>query len=288
MAFALQAFAPATFNGDPAQLGTVFLGYIPKDSVTTLQSQLLTKNSELYKGSTGVPKQIAQFIDGTFPVTAVNLDTPVVGTTTGSGSTSNGSGSNGSSDSGNSSESRRDAIIGVCAAFGAVLCGVVGWWAWQSWKRKQDAANRRLTYQSTGAGDMSQLGGGYGATTQGAYGATAVGGGAGMASYGQTLSPFDDNMAAPRRASRDPFMDGQGSLNGSEESDDWDSRRRSYFYAEDSLRGYSAPREEEEGITFTQVMREQQGKTGPPPVRRVPIQANTISAPILRESSLNW
>ncbi|KAF9235176.1 hypothetical protein BU15DRAFT_89661 [Melanogaster broomeanus] len=50
-------------------------------------------------------------------------------------------------------------------------------------------------------------------------------------------------------------------------------RRRSFYYAEDSLMGYQGVRAEEDG------MRER---------RAVPVRTGAISTPILRESTMNW
>ncbi|KAG9315551.1 hypothetical protein JVU11DRAFT_3172 [Chiua virens] len=55
-------------------------------------------------------------------------------------------------------------------------------------------------------------------------------------------------------------------------------RRRSFYYAEDSLRGFQSTRADEEGYDHhVTSMRE-----------RRPIQPGTISTPILRESTMNW
>jgi len=57
-----------------------------------------------------------------------------------------------------------------------------------------------------------------------------------------------------------------------------DQRRRSFYYAEDSLRGFQSTRADEDGYDHHATnMRE----------RRV-IQPGTISTPILRESTMNW
>lgn len=266
LTFAMQAFAPADYSGDISQLSTVYLLYIPSDQVDALQQQLLTQNSPLYSDQAGIPKQISQQLDATFPVNAVGLDTTIVGT----GASSNGSNSGGADAS---AASRRDAIIGVCAAFGVILVAVVFWWVYKSWRRRQDKAHRRLTHDSAG---MHQAGG-YGATTQSAYG-TVYGAAPQRSGYAQPHTPLYTTTGAPIP---NPFED-----NSYEE--DPDERRRSFFYAEDSLRGYTVPREEDQGITYTQVVRAQQGLAPNDGKRRAPIQASAISAPILRESSLNW
>lgn len=60
----------------------------------------------------------------------------------------------------------------------------------------------------------------------------------------------------------------------------YEERRRSFFYAEDELRGYDDGQRQEE-MTY-------RAGAPAPSVRRGPIQASLISAPILRENSLNW
>jgi hypothetical protein len=57
-----------------------------------------------------------------------------------------------------------------------------------------------------------------------------------------------------------------------------EERRRSFFFAEDELRGYDDGNRQEE---TTYVSRQPSGRRGP-------IKPGAISAPILRESSLNW
>lgn len=246
----------------------------------------------MYKQSAGIPQQIAAQVDPSFPLNAITIQMAVTGGLAGGGSTSGSASGAASGDAG--ADSRRDAIIGVCATFGAILVGVLGWWAARSWKKKQDVAHRRLTYNSA---DMHQAGG---------YGAAGyAGGGQGGAHNLYIPTPnvpggYTDNSAPnspmyphaaaaalqqhrqmQQQADQDPFAD-----SSSMEAE----RRRSFFYAEDSLRGFAVPREvEDQGTTYTQMMREREGMD--PNVnakRRAPIQASAISAPILRESSLNW
>lgn len=218
---------------------------------------LINANSLIYKQD-GIPAQIAAQLDPSFPLDSVSLSSTIVGTGV--------NGSAGSADAAASAATRRDAIIGVCAAFGIILLAVVLWWAYKSYKRKQEKQHRRMTYTS---GAMQQAGG---------YGATAYQQPPQHAGYNDAGSPVyavgGFSSGVPQD---DPFDDPRGSTEL--------ERRRSFFYAEDSLRGYSVPREEEPGITYTQMMRQQQGLD---PKRRAPIQASAISAPILRESSLNW
>jgi len=62
-----------------------------------------------------------------------------------------------------------------------------------------------------------------------------------------------------------------------------EERRRSFFFAEDSLRGYGGGRTgpgSDDDHSYT--------RHTPAVHRRVPVNASAISAPILRESSLNW
>lgn len=264
--YALQAFAPASYDGDPNDLSTVWLGYIPAPQIDPLQQMLLVPKSPLYQQE-GIPNQIALQLDATFPLDSISLSTTIIG-----GGTVGGSGSSADDGSDPSATSRRDAIIGVCAAFGVILLAVVLWWAYKSWKRSQDRAHRRLTMDSAG---MHQAGG-YGATATmpHAYQTAPQ-----QVGYSDTGSPV---YAYATGAAQDPFQD-------SSSIDDHENRRRSFFYAEDSLRGYTVPRtEEDQGTTYTQMMRQQQGGSMNDGKRRAPIQASAISAPILRESSLNW
>ena len=188
---------------------------------------------------------------------SVSLSTTVVG---GGGTTSGSS----SDHVDPSASSRRNAIIGVCAAFGVILVGVVIWWAYKSFKRQQEKAHRRLTYNSE---NMHQSGG-YGSTGMGGYTA------------GPVARSFSDGAQSPPPGAN-PF-EGRGSMEVNDE------RRRSFFYAEDSLRGFSVARgEEDQGGTYNQIIRGQTLQPGGQQ-RRAPIQVGAISAPILRESSLNW
>ncbi|KAG8869866.1 hypothetical protein FRB97_000649, partial [Tulasnella sp. 331] len=291
------AFETATSTS----LSTVYLAYVSPEDAQTLQAMILAPNSALFVGSTGIPNQLANQINPALPLNSISIEMAVSGGLAGS-STASGSAS-GATAGDATSQSRRDAIIGVCAAFGAILVGVLGWWAAKSWKRKQDIAHHRLTYNSA---DMHQAGG-YGATgfaggqvVQSLYVPTpnVPGGysdnsrpnspmynpanhpyGAAAALQMQQQQQLIQQQQQMQQADQDPFAD-----NASMEAE----RRRSFFYAEDSLRGYAVPREEEDqGTTYTQMIREQQG-LDPNVKRRMPIQASAISAPILRESSLNW
>ncbi|PFH53298.1 hypothetical protein AMATHDRAFT_137776 [Amanita thiersii Skay4041] len=60
------------------------------------------------------------------------------------------------------------------------------------------------------------------------------------------------------------------------------ARRRSFYYAEDSLRGYQAEREE---VTYYS---SGMGSSGMTQRTRTAVVPGAISAPILRESSMNW
>lgn len=217
--FALQAFTPSSYTGDASQIRTMFLAYIPDDQVDVLAAQLRVKQSNFYTGQTStIPAQLALLVDPTLPLNAVSTGSS--GTTTpnsGSGSSSGSNESNSSTDAEN--HSRRDAIIGVCTAFGVILLAVAGWYAVRNAKRKREARHQPLSpeYERTG-------------------------------------------MNSP--------------------SDRMEERPRSFFFAEDSLRGY--------GATGAHPVTEEYNYRQAPSHRRVPVQTSAISAPVLRESSLNW
>jgi hypothetical protein len=65
------------------------------------------------------------------------------------------------------------------------------------------------------------------------------------------------------------------------------ARRRSFYFAEDSLRGFQGDRQDD---AFDQRMMMQQPQQGPGAsvTQRRNVMPGAISAPILRESSMNW
>lgn len=176
----------------------------------------------------------------------------IVSPNTGTGSSGSGSGSGGSSSKGDGSSSaiaaRQDAIIGVVSAFGAIACLVLVFLVYQSIKRKRELAHRRLS-------DPASVGVGGAAT--------------------------DQPSSGVRPEGREFDVDSVGG-----------ARRRSFYYAEDSLRGYQDERKIEE----QNMSQEQEGgvrmRTTPQSVvtmsQRKVVVPTAISAPILRESSMNW
>lgn len=209
--FALQAFTPSTYTGDPSQIRTLFLAYIPSDQVDTLAAQLRAKQSPLYVSQTStIPAQLAALLDPSLPINSVTADNS--GTTT----PNSGSGSAGSSESNTETtteRSRRDAIIGVCTAFGIVFLAVAVFFVARNAKRKRESAHR-------------------------------------------PISPMYERNATP------------------------EERPRSFFFAEDSLRGYQTG--------GAHAVTDEYNYRQAPAHRRVPVQTSAISAPVLRESSLNW
>ncbi|KAF8754979.1 biological adhesion [Rhizoctonia solani] len=172
--FALQAFLPASYSGDPSEIRTTYMAYIPDDKVDELSSQLRAKQSTLYSGQTStIPAQLASLIDPSLPVNSGS--TGSTGTTPNSGGSPGGNGTV-EQDSG-TDRSRRDAIIGVCTAFGIVFAAVIGFFLYKKAQRKREQAHR-------------------------------------------PISPMYE-----RQGVRTP-----------------DERPRSFFFAEDSLRGYQAAR----------------------------------------------
>ncbi|KDN48290.1 hypothetical protein RSAG8_02882, partial [Rhizoctonia solani AG-8 WAC10335] len=200
--FALQAFTPASFTGDASEIRTMFLAYIPSDQ------------SPLYSDQTStIPAQLASLLDPSLPINAVSTGSS--GTTTPS-SGSNPSGSNGQTNvESTTDKSRRDAIIGVCTAFGVVFAAVIGFFIYKKAQRKREQAHR-------------------------------------------PISPMYE------RGGRTP-----------------EDRPRSFFFAEDSLRGYP-------NAAGAHAVTDDYNYRQAPSHRRVPIQTSAISAPVLRESSLNW
>ncbi|KAH7336872.1 hypothetical protein B0J17DRAFT_695498 [Rhizoctonia solani] len=211
--FALQALTPSTFTGDASEIRTMFLAYIPSDQVDNLAAQLRAKQSPLYVSqTTTIPAQLASLLDPSLPVNAVSTGSS--GTTTPNSGGNGSSGSNGqASTEANQDRTRRDAIIGVCTAFGVVFAAVIGFFLFKKAQRKREQAHR-------------------------------------------PISPMYEHARTP------------------------EERPRSFFFAEDSLRGYQSG--------GAHAVTDEYNYRQAPSHRRVPIQTSAISAPVLRESSLNW
>jgi hypothetical protein len=165
-----------------------------------------------------------------------------------------GSGHGGTTSGGGSkgNAARQDAIIGVVSAFGAIALLVLVFLVYHSIKRKKELAHRRLSDRASGA-DV-QVGGG--------------GRAVGVRPEGRE---FDED-----------------SVGG--------ARRRSFYYAEDSLRGYQGEIKEEQMVQAQQEgvggvatrMRTSSPQSAATISQRKAVVPAAISAPILRESSMNW
>jgi len=222
MTFALQVYVPETYHTpqDVAQLGTMWLGYIPSNLVDDLAAQIKAKQSAFYTGTTGLPAELAAHVDSSFAVTT--YQDPNNGDSSSGSST--GSSNSSSSPRSASSKVRENAIIGIVSALGGVTLLVLGYLVYRSVKQRQEVAHRRLS---------------------------------------------DPNPAGMPPADHEFDRD---SLGG--------ERRRSFYYAEDSLRGFGGQRQQEEV---------HDSRLSPEGMReRRPVMPGAISAPILRESSMNW
>jgi hypothetical protein len=214
LTFALQVFVPDTYHStaDAAQLGTTWLGYIPSIQVDGLASQIKTTTSPFYKGTTGIPAELAAKVNPSFPLNSV--PDPNISS----------NGNSGSSDSNSVSETRQNIIIGVVSAFGGLAVLVLSFLIYRSYKRRQELAHHRLS------------------------------------------EPRQVDGLRPEGREFD-----QDSLGG--------QRRRSFYFAEDSLRGFQGDRPEEANF-------DSRDNSAMMSQRRV--LPSAISAPILRESSMNW
>jgi hypothetical protein len=220
--YALQVYIPSSYHSpaDAAELGTTWLGYIPSSLVDTLAAQIKFKSSVFYTGvPDGVPKDLASRVEAGYSLLSVADPNQEPGS----------GGPNGSKDSSSTSDdakSRRDAIIGVVSALGAIALFVLVFLVYRSMKRRRQLAHRRLS------------------------------------------DPPDDALGV-RPAGRQFDQDSVGG-----------ARRRSFYYAEDSLRGFEQQQDQQ------QVMGEV--PTSSNLTNRRNVAPGTISAPILKGSTLNW
>ena len=206
LTWALQVFIPTSYQtpADADQLGTLWLGYVPSNLVTTLSQEILAKQSKFYMGeSDPVVRALAEHVNSGFSILSVSDP------------------NTGGPSSGDGGQTRRDAIIGVVSSLGGIAFFVLVFLAYRMMKNRRDHAHRRLSEGPDAAGVRPE---------------------------GQD---FD-----------------QDSVGG--------ARRRSFYYAEDSLRGFQDP--EPEQIAGPSVMTE----------RRTIAPGTLISAPVLQENSLNW
>jgi len=221
MTYALQVYVPSTYTGtsDESVLGTVWLAYIPTNTVDDLAAQIKVLQSKFYNG---VPNPVARDL-AHHVVPAFSILSVPAGSAAAAGGNS-GSTSGGISNSG--SNVKQDAVIGVVSALGVIAVLVLAFLAYRSVVRKREMAHRRLS-------DPPQDG-------------------AGLAPQGRD---FD-----------------QDSVGG--------ARRRSFYWAEDSLREVQAERGPDESAGSP--------GQGPSGMVRRNVSPGAISAPILRESSMNW
>ncbi|KAF8636198.1 hypothetical protein AX17_003686 [Amanita inopinata Kibby_2008] len=239
--FALQVFVPMQYRGpnDQALLGTMWLGYIPTEYISTLAGQMKVRESTFYTGvQNNVAHDLALHVNSGFSLLSI--------TSVNAGNNGGNGGNNGAGVAGPASRARQDAIIGVVSALGAIAVCVLVFLVWRSWMRKRELAHRRL-------------------------------------SDGPASSEAMDVGMRPEGRDFD-----QDSVGG--------ARRRSFYWAEDSLKGFqsrgggddhfsaSAPA----GTAGGTGMRNAAEMSAGGGVARRNVSPAAISAPILRESSLNW
>ncbi|KZW01569.1 hypothetical protein EXIGLDRAFT_65935 [Exidia glandulosa HHB12029] len=235
---ALEAFIPQDWNRDPKSLLTLVEMYIPDEKVSELSAQLKAPNSRFYVNQGNqVELALVAEVDPSYPLTSGSS-----GAASGTGAGGNLDGLLGDSGSNAKDDSRKRAIIGVCAAIGGALALALAWWLYKYCQRSREMKHRRLS-----DGQMA-----YGA----GYGAVAAG-------------------PVP------PAMQERG-------------RRDSFFFAADSLRGYedgTARMYEDETYDHRSGSGHGHGgyvATGARSPQQGPIVPSHISAPILRENTLNW
>ncbi|KAF8334692.1 uncharacterized protein EI90DRAFT_3014945 [Cantharellus anzutake] len=239
--YALEAYAPAGFTGDPSQLLTLYLVFLPTEDVSTLASYIKQLNSPWYKGSIGIPGQLANLIIPSYPLLSVPPPSPGRDGSGGAGS----GGGNG----------RRNAIIGVCAAFGGLALLILVWWCARAYRRSREHGHIQLDGSTQGEDDLHVVS-------------------AGGTSPRATTAARSHSSPSMLQLSPNGIERPVAAPVGGE-----DGRRRSFFYAEDELRGFDDGSRDEDMVYV-----HRQPSSG----RRVPITPAAISAPILRESSLNW
>jgi len=219
--YALKPFAASDWNGQGDDLYTLYQAYIPSGQVDTLQHLIDARNSALFtQAPSGISAELAQEIITGFPL-LYSTDPQKNPSGSGSGSSSQINTSALSS----ADKSRRNAIIGVCAAVGGIALLVLGWWLVRTYKRRQENNHHRLNEPTN-----------YGATGQ--------------------------------MAERPPSVGPDG------------IRRNSFYFAEDSLRGFTNPSRPDD--------EEANGGQGQGISRRSPVGGQQISGPILRQNTLGY
>ncbi|KAF8802095.1 hypothetical protein BYT27DRAFT_7261214 [Phlegmacium glaucopus] len=217
LTWALQVYIPTTYHtpADAAQLGTMWLGYVPSNLVSTLSQEILAKQSKFYTGASDVvAKALASHVNSGFSILSVSDPN--------SGKSGGTKGTTSASDDGE--KTRQNAIIGVVSALAAIALLILVILVYRMIKRRRELEHRRLS------------------------------------------DPPDMDPAGVRPEGQDFDQDSVGG-----------ARRRSFYYAEDSLRGFQGERRDE-SVPIA----------GPSMTQRRIVPGTPISAPILRESSLNW
>lgn len=129
--YALQAYAPAAYNGDSTKLLTKWLGYIPSDLVNDLAQYIKTPSSPLYTQG-GIPGQLAMQIDASYPL---------VGSSTDSSAANSGKSVASAADT-----KRRNTIIGVCVGVGGAMWIGLMFWIYRRVKRSnEEAVHKRMS-----------------------------------------------------------------------------------------------------------------------------------------------
>ncbi|EIW59610.1 uncharacterized protein TRAVEDRAFT_121219, partial [Trametes versicolor FP-101664 SS1] len=219
--YELKVYAPSDYTGpdDIALLQTMWLGWIPGQTVDDLAQQLKVTSSLFYTALPSPYKDLAEHVVSSFPVTNAPGST--------STDTNSGGSSGASSSASSSSKTREDAIIGVVSSLGAIALLILAFLVFRAVKQRRELAHRRL---SDAPGQNEFIG-------------------------------------APPEEDHEFDRDSVGG-----------QRRRSFYYAADSLRGAEpqAPVQQVPAYSedpFNPTMRE----------RRPP-----IGAPILRDNTMNW
>ncbi|KAH9846427.1 hypothetical protein C2E23DRAFT_872378 [Lenzites betulinus] len=134
--YELKVNVPSTYTGpaDVALLQTMYLGWIPNDSVDDLAQQLKVTSSAFYHALGDPYSQLAAHVVSSFPVT--NAGT--TGTDDGTSGTSPSSASS-------SSNTREDAIIGVVSSLGAIALLILAFLVFRAVKQRRALAHRRLS-----------------------------------------------------------------------------------------------------------------------------------------------
>ena len=131
--FVLQVYVSTTYKSpvDSADLGTMWLGYIPSNVVDVLAAEIKAKQSKFYMGVPGgVAVDLADCVNAGFNLRSVSDNGGTSGT---SGSTVGGDRVTGAMNA--DSKSRQDAIIHVVSALGAIALLVLMFLVHRSMKR---------------------------------------------------------------------------------------------------------------------------------------------------------